>query len=431
MKKFNLSKKNKIPDNWEIKPFWSMTTQKSIIGNEHLQLLSVYLDRGVIKFSDIKSKRTNVTSEDKSRYQKVGPGDLVMNNQQSWRGSLGISRYSGIISPAYLIFQISKDLNPEFANYLFRDKSMVDRYLVCSRGVGSIQRNVHLPSLRNIKVMFPPWNEQRIISEFLDKQTQKIDSLTEKIEKKIELLKEQKTVLINQYVSKGMDPSVEMQNSGINSIGDIPKKWRISKIKYLSSIISKGTTPSTIGEEVIDSGDVRYIKSENIVDGNLKTEPEFYISKGTNELIKRSKLKELDILVVIAGAMVGKTAVMQADFLPANTNQAVSFIRPIDPLYSLLIYFWMQSNYVKVSIRQKSVVSAQPNLSMEDLGNFYIPVPPKEDLEQIQINLIKFTKLMNNLIDKNKQRINLLKEYRQSLISSVVTGKIRITEDMI
>ena len=91
----------------------------------------------------------------------------------------------------------------------------------------------------------------------------------------------------------------------------------------------------------------------------------------------------------------------------------------------------MQSNYVKVSIRQKSVVSAQPNLSMEDLGNFYIPVPPKEDLEQIQINLIKFNKLMINLIDKNKQRINLLKEYRQSLISSVITGKIRITEDML
>ena len=90
-----------------------------------------------------------------------------MNNQQSWRGSVGISQYKGIVSPAYLIFEISKELNSIYGNYLFRDKFMVEKYLISSRGVGSIQRNLHYPSLRNIKVLIPPINEQKIIAEYL------------------------------------------------------------------------------------------------------------------------------------------------------------------------------------------------------------------------------------------------------------------------
>ena len=119
-------------------------------------------------------------------------------------------------------------------------------------------------------------------------------------------------------------------------------------------------------------------------------------------MIKRSILKDHDVLVVIAGAMVGKSAIIYQDFLPANTNQAVCFIRPLETFYSFLIYFWMQSNYIKSSIKEKSVVSAQPNLSMEDLGNFYIPLPPKKDFEKMQINLFQANESMMNLMKNIK-----------------------------
>ena len=270
-------------------------------------------------------------------------------------------------------------------------------------------------------------DEQKKIADYLDDKTDQIDSLIENIKKKIELLEELRSALINQVVTKGLDPNVEIKDSGIDWIGEIPKHWRISKIKYLSSIISKGTTPSTIGEQLIDSLDVRYLKSENIVDWNLNKEPQYYISKETNELIKRSKLKNHDVLVVIAGAMIGKTAIMKKDFLPANTNQAVSFIRPLETNYSNLIYFWMQANYMKILIKEQSVVSAQPNLSMENLGNFYITLPQLEEQKKIADYLYDKTEKTDSIIKNHQKKIELLEEQRSALISNVVTGKIRVS----
>ena len=116
-----------------------------------------------------------------------------------------------------------------------------------------VRQTISFNDIKNEYLVIPPFNHQKIISKFLDKKTQKIDLLIKSIGKKIELLYEQKTQLINQYLTKGTDPNVEIKKSGIELIGEIPKHWKISKIKYLASIISKGTTPSTIGEELIDS----------------------------------------------------------------------------------------------------------------------------------------------------------------------------------
>ena len=143
----------KMPDHWEVLPLCAVATPKSVTGQQHRELLSVYLDQGVIRFSAMQEKRTNVTSEDLTKYQAVDPGDFVLNNQQAWRGSVGVSQLSGIVSPAYLVLELSGRLCTDFANLLFREKVMVDQYLVCSRGVGSIQRNLYWPHLK--RVMFP------------------------------------------------------------------------------------------------------------------------------------------------------------------------------------------------------------------------------------------------------------------------------------
>lgn len=190
-----------IPIHWNIKPLWTISKLKSIIESDHLELLSVYLNEGVIKFSDVDGKRTNVTSEDKSKYQKVDPGDFVLNNQQAWRGSVGVSRYRGIVSPAYIVLEVDSQLDSTYSNYLFRDQSMVNHYLLSSKGIGTIQRNLYYPSLRSIPVFVPPFKEQKHILIYLDKKTEQIDLLSKKIQKKIELLKEYRQSLISSIVT--------------------------------------------------------------------------------------------------------------------------------------------------------------------------------------------------------------------------------------
>ena len=228
-----LSHRNRFPDDWKLKPFWSITKKKSETNNEGLDLLSVYLNQGVVRFDDVNEKRTNVTSEDTSKYQKVERGNLVLNNQQAWRGSVGVSRFEGIVSPAYIVLELSEELETGYSNYLFRDQYMVDNYAMSSKGVGSIQRNIFFPILRTTPVPIPPFQEQKLISRYLDKKTSQIDSLVEKIQKKIELLKEQRTSLINHYVTKGLDPNVEMKDSGVEWMGEIPKHWEVTPMLCL------------------------------------------------------------------------------------------------------------------------------------------------------------------------------------------------------
>jgi len=190
-----------LPKNWDEVPLCTLTKLKSVINCSELELLSVYLDLGVIKFSEVEAKRTNVTSQDLSKYQRVDIGDFVLNNQQAWRGSVGVSNHQGIVSPAYLVLELSKKLHTGYANYMFRSGYMVGQYLINSKGVGTIQRNLYWPSLRRAKVILPPLPEQTAIAAFLDDKTAKIDKAIKLQEQQIEKLKELKSTLIDSAVT--------------------------------------------------------------------------------------------------------------------------------------------------------------------------------------------------------------------------------------
>ena len=194
-----------FPAHWEVFPLCSMAKEKSVCNCTELELLSVYLDAGVVPFSKRTEKRTNATSKDLSKYQRVDPGDFVLNNQQAWRGSVGVSKYTGITSPAYIILSMNNQLTDEFANYLFRSAIMVDQYLVRSKGVGSIQRNLYWQELKHVSVLVPPREEQDLIVRYLDWQISKINHLIHGYQKQIKLLKERRQTIIDRATTQGID----------------------------------------------------------------------------------------------------------------------------------------------------------------------------------------------------------------------------------
>jgi type I restriction enzyme S subunit len=194
-----------VPEHWEVVPLCGLGRPKKVTNCVDRELLSVYLHRGVIRFSDVPDKRTNPTSEDLSKYQAVDYGDFVLNNQQAWRGSVGVSKYSGIVSPAYLVLALNGRLDTTYADRLLQDRSMVDQYLICSKGVGSIQRNLYWPHLRRVAVPVPPNTEQNAIVLFLDTQTTKIDTAIAAARREIELLREYRTRLIADVVTGKVD----------------------------------------------------------------------------------------------------------------------------------------------------------------------------------------------------------------------------------
>lgn len=195
----------KIPAHWGIAPLCAVAKEKSICNCINLQLLSVYLDVGVVPFTEKTEKRTNATSKDLTKYQRVDPCDFVLNNQQAWRGSVGISFHTGIVSPAYIVLSMDNTLNSYFANFLFRSRALVDQYLVVSKGVGSIQRNIYWTTLKRAKFVIPPLEEQNNIVKYLENRLNKYDNFIERIKEEIALLNELKLRLISDVVTGKID----------------------------------------------------------------------------------------------------------------------------------------------------------------------------------------------------------------------------------
>ena len=190
-----------VPAEWEVTRIGYLATRKPPKYAPEEELLSVFLDRGVIRFADGGSKRANVASGDFSKYQLVEPGDFVLNNQQAWRGSVGVSAYRGIISPAYLILKTKPVVDAVYANYLFRSRPLVALYEQCSHGVGSIQRNIYWDELRVQKIPFPSLPEQREIAEYLDRAVSRIDTVVARRKAQLEKLEAFKRSRIQEYVT--------------------------------------------------------------------------------------------------------------------------------------------------------------------------------------------------------------------------------------
>jgi type I restriction enzyme S subunit len=361
-------------------------------------------------------------------HQLVEKGDLVFTPRDFDQTPIlsDVSNFFGCISNLYIVDKTKKNVLNHFVNYYWYGlKYSVDYFKNFSHGM---RYSFNRFQFDEIPLLLPPLYEQQQIVSYLDTKTSLIDSLIEKTKLKIQLLKENRTSLINEVVTKGLNPNVEMKDSGVEWIGEIPSHWILGRIKHKSEIISKGTTPSTIGREVLDEGSIFYIKVENIKENTVDVPPICFIDKETDNLLSRSSLKENDILVVITGSTTGKVVILPKKFTPSNTNQGISFIRLKDKSDSNVKYtwFWLSSGLIQDQIKVTYTQSTQPNLSMEDLGNFLIPFPPLSEQQQIISYLDEHTQLIDKTISVEERRIDTLKEYRQSLISEVVTGKLKV-----
>ena len=415
-----------VPEHWGIARLRSIfQIVKRIAGTDGFDVLSI-TQKG-IKTKDLESGEGQLSS-DYSKYQIVNKGDFAMNQMDLLTGYVDISQFDGVTSPDYRVFQLFKP-NRDYPQYLLRLlQNCYHQRLFFPYGQGA----AHLGRWRLPKEEFnnflfprPPLEEQTQIARFLDHETARIDALIAEQKRLIELLKEKRQAVISHAVTKGLDPTAPLKDSGVEWLGEVPEHWDVGCVKHLSACISKGTTPTTIGAEFQDDG-IRFLKAENIGLGRVSISPEFFISEDAHETLKRSALAESDVLVVIAGATTGKSAVLSSNMLPANTNQAVSFIRLSNPVYADFLHLWLSVELIQRFILLNSVQSAQPNLSMEDLGNIPIVIPPPTDISELTTHISENAKGYDQLIEEVLKAMKFLQERRSALISAAVTGKIDV-----
>ena len=275
---------------------------------------------------------------------------------------------------------------------------------------------------------FPNYAEQESIADYLDMHCAKLDSIISDLEQQIETLQKYKKSLITEAVTKGLDKSAPMKDSGIEWIGKVPETWDIKRIKYISALITKGATPDDISFIEDELHPIRFIKAENIQNGKLHQEPEFFITTADNVTLQRAILRDKDILFVIAGATIGKVAKMRAELMPCNLNQAVCLIRMKASQCPDYYNYVLQSNITSVVINLLTVQAAQPNLSMGNIANIKVPVPLLEDQIVIAEFLDAKCKQIDDTLAIKQSQLETMRAHKTSLIYEYVTGKKRVKE---
>ena len=405
-----------VPIHWEIVPLCSITTLKSITNVVNEELLSVYLDKGVIRFDDVTEKRTNVTSLDLSKYQLVEEGDFVLNNQQAWRGSVGVSIYRGIVSPAYLVLKLSPKVDAKFANYFFRNSAMVSQYLINSKGVGTIQRNLYWQHLKRSDVVLPPREEQIEIAEFLNQKTAEIDQAIAIKEQQIALLNERKQIVIQKAVTQGLDPNVTMKDSGVEWIGEIPEHWEIIRSKFLFTQRKENSRKDDVQLSATQAYGV--IPQEEYEKRTGKS-----VVKISLHLDKRKRV-HLNDFVISMRSFQGGLERAWAEGCIRSSYVVLKPLKPIDPDY--YGYLFKTPMYIKALQNTSNFIRDGQDLNFGNFSQvdlFIVPLSEqKQIVEYIKSQLGDFEKHLELL----NQQIEKLKEYKTTLINDAVTGKIKV-----
>ncbi|MAI75780.1 MAG: hypothetical protein CMM90_01170 [Rickettsiales bacterium] len=420
-----------IPMQWKlIKGKYVFNSQKEINKNLKCTNLLSLTYYGVLNKDFTGSG--GLRPKDYETYQIFQKDDLVfkmidLENIKTSR--VGIVHEEGIMSSAYIRqIPLKEKINSKFAYWFYYDLYKKEIFNAIGSGVRS---TLSSSDLLEIILPIPPLEEQKLISRYLDKKTKQIDRLVEKIQKKIELLNEQRTSLINQCVTKGLDPNVEMKDSGVEWIGEIPNHWMIRRLAVLGWF-SKGKNVTK--SDLTEYGEPVILYSHLYTTyGRVVKSPIFRIS--SDKALKATKISNGMFLFTSSGETVddiGKTLLYSGDCdISVGGDLVIFCMKSREDNYPGFFSFLFNSDFCQ---KQKSSMSRGEivvHIYEKQLRELKVFVPPISEQVKITKKLERFDKNNQSLIDNYNKKINILKEYRQSLISSVVTGKVRLTEDML
>ena len=415
-----------IPTQWRIrriKYLLEEVNKRSETGEEELLSLSKY--KGIVKKSSIEERSGRAKTL--LGYKKIEQGQLVINKMQTVNGLLAISKLSGITSPDYSVYQ-EKDKEKvylTYLSYLLNQPELLVEFKKRVTGVMEGFIRLYTNDLFDIKVILPPLFEQTTIANFLDHKTAKIDQAVAIKEKQIRLLKERKQILIQDTVTKGLDPHVPMRDSGVGWIGEIPAHWGLKRLRLIGNTqngISAGSDYFGSGYPFVSYSDV-YNNRElpGLVKGLAKSSVQdrinYSVKKGDVLFTRTSETVE----------EIGFTSVCMKTIEDSTFAGFLIRFRPqqgiLEPGFSK--YYFSSNMHRSYFVREMNLVT-RASLSQELLKNLPVLLPPKEEQKAIYNHIQTQSKKIDNAITLQEQMIQKLKEYKATLINSAVTGKIKV-----
>jgi type I restriction enzyme, S subunit len=288
------------------------------------------------------------------------------------------------------------------------------------------QPGLSAEQIGRLKIPFPPLDEQELIAHFLDRKISQIDTLIAKKEALLEKLDEKRTALISHAVTKGLDRTVPMKDSGVEWLGDIPEHWEVSRIGFIANI-GNGSTPNRSNESFWDQGSIPWLNSSKVNEKVIYYASQFVTEEAVNQCHLPIVQPDSIVLAITGeGKTRGNVAICK---IHTTINQHLAYISPFTKRVSLhFLFLYLQAMYEKIRTDSAGNGSTKGAITCQEIKGYKLPLPTIEEQEKIVYFLDNKTDEIDQQKAKVKEAIALLKEYRAALITNAVTGKIDVRQ---
>lgn len=405
-----------IPSHWGLrrtKYVWKETDSRSEFGSE--QLLSVS------QYDGVRKAQLDSRSESLKGYKIVKQDELVINIMLAWLGGLGVSKHEGIVSPAYCVYKLQDAQNPRFLHYLYRTPMYLAEFARHSTGIVPSRWRMYTDDFGEVLTLLPPIEEQDAMVAYLDTATAKIDEAIAQQQKMIDLLNERKQIIINNAVTKGLNPDAPMKDSGVDWIGEIPEHWEVMKTSHIFHHIGSGTTPKSGREDYYSEDGIPFLQTGDLNDGFINETSKHITEKALRDTNLKLYPKG-SLVVAMYGATIGKLGILNID---TTVNQACCVLPTSDRVGNKFAMYVLST--AKADLLLKSRGGGQPNISQDTIRNEKIVVPPLAEQNEIVQYIEHSCTPIDGAISNATNQISLLQERKQIIINDVVTGKVKVS----
>jgi type I restriction enzyme, S subunit len=386
---------------WERAPFGRLVTRSKASGRPDLPPLSVYLEDGVVPRSS-RDDNHNRLGDDASKYLVVQPGDVVFNKLRTWQGGLGISRYQGIVSPAYYVCRPQPSVEPRFLHYLLRSRPYLAELTRVSKFMPPSQFDILWDDLREIPVVHPALVEQRAIADYLDAETARIDALIAKKMRLVKLLEARFEDQVSQVLWR----------AGAETI----------RLKHLCGVPSSGNRDH---QSFIEGGaGIPCLRGLNVRPRRIQRDELLHIGQDAHARQRATHLRAGDVVIVRSG-MAGAAAAIPQELDGANCVDLVIVRRSPDVIPAWLEYA-LNSREAQEQVVRRQAGAILTHFNAVDAGEVRLPHVERREQQNV-VEILDAAKLARDaLVERLDRQTALLREHRQALITAAVTGELAI-----
>lgn len=413
-----------VPAHWDVRRNGRLFAQRNESGFGDLPILEVSLKTGV-RVRDMENLKRKQVMSDREKYKRAAKGDIAYNMMRMWQGALGAAPVDGLVSPAYVVAQPYPGTDTRYFSYLFRTAAYMAEVDGYSRGIVKDRNRLYWEDFKRMPSCYPPPEEQAAIANYLDASAALVRKFIRNRRRLIEVLSEQKQAIINQAVTRGLDPNAPLNPSGIDWLGDIPKSWKCVPIKRIAIL---NPTRSEAFHLRNSSDPVVFLPMEKVstqgdVDASLRR-PITDVWQGFT-YFRRGDVVVAKITPCFEN---GKGACLSD--LPTEigfgTTEFIVLRAHAGLTPQWLYQLTCLTHFRALGVESMTGAAGQQRVSQEFVANFHVPLPsPDEQLELVGF-IERETARFRTAIAVAEREISLIREYRTRLIADVVTGKLDV-----